>query len=454
MPKYYSLKIRGNSAFYKNGDCIKNAKNIITIGETTDSDIRMERAEKNYAPEYYATIVPNDDGKSWRIIRRSPHLDINIIGSTSVDYVYNLQDGDIITFGNHKQTFLFNEHDDAEFNDDKTLWQPRNNMKTVYYLFALIIAAVVIGALWIRMSMKKDITLSDVAQMENSVFMIQVDSVVMSKSIDNQLLIINTKRFDNEGKPTGTAFLTDDGKLLTARHCVQYWLGEPLEPTTDIDSLDSDNIIKWAAMTETYNMYREENNDTVMQLVAFCSVYKHNELNDKPLFRFSSIDDSVHINYSHDAFITLDNFQNKYSWRTITPYFNRRDMQLGDIMYVDVKVNGNIQLANLQEINSMKREQPLAFLGFPEKEAERTLIFENGYLKTDVTDTSDDNLNKTSELLLHTGNITHGYSGGPVFADIPGKGICAVGVVSKVDNRNDGLKMSVPVSEINIYESK
>ena len=129
-------------------------------------------------------------------------------------------------------------------------------------------------------------------------------------------------------------------------------------------------------------------------------------------------------------------------------------MQLGDIMYVDVKVNGNIQLANLQEINSMKREQPLAFLGFPEKEAERTLIFENGYLKTDVTDTSDDNLNKTSELLLHTGNITHGYSGGPVFADIPGKGICAVGVVSKVDNRNDGLKMSVPVSEINIYESK
>ncbi len=454
MAHYFSLKMKGNSKFHKNGDCIKNAGNIITIGETNDSDIRMERLEKNYAPEYYATIVPNDDGKSWRIIRRSPHVDINIIGHTNVEYVYNLQDGDMIAFGRQKQEMLFNVHDDKEFKDNATLWSPRDNLKLVYALFATIIAVVIMGAIWIRAGMKKEISLDDVRQMEASVFMIRVDSVKIKKNMEGESLTLFTKRFENEGKPTGTAFLTDDGRLVTARHCVHYWLGEPFDPTTDIDSLHDDNMMKWVARAETYNLQKEENNDTIMQTVAFCSVFKHEALNGKPVFSFTSSDDSVHVNDVHDEFITVDNFTNRYFWRTITPYFSRRDMELGDIMYVDVSRKGNITLADSESINNLKREEPVAFLGFPDKEAEKTIIFENGNLKMDMKRQSDEDTGRGQLLLLHTGNITYGYSGGPVFANIPGKGICVVGVVSKVDNRNDGLKMSVPVSEINGHENK
>ena len=87
---YISLKTKGGNAFHQNGKKLKLTERIVNVGETLDCDVRYE--SNGLQPEYYASIVQNEDGKSWRIVKRSQHIDINIAGKGTIGYALALND--------------------------------------------------------------------------------------------------------------------------------------------------------------------------------------------------------------------------------------------------------------------------------------------------------------------------------------------------------------------------
>ena len=198
-----------------------------------------------------------------------------------------------------------------------------------------------------------------------------------------------------------------------------------------------------ASTVETFN--QEHADSTVKQhLKVYCSVVPHDMPNSAPIFSFTSLDDNVCFDSSRDGIITLDDFVNRYYWRTITPYFNRRDMELGDWLAVKVAQPGAFEVADTSIINTLHPNEALAFLGFMENETGiGGFEVEGGNLKLWDSKTAG-NVN-----LAHSGNISHGYSGGPVIMQKDNK-YYVIGIVSKVDDRNHNLKRSVPIQAIKL----
>lgn len=445
---YFTLKLkgttphRGGTGGLRSGDVVTCTGSSLTIGETADCEVRYPSLQPQYQPEYYATILRSADGQRWHIVKRSAHVDVSIMGHGGFAYACQLHDGDTIVFGGQRQTVQFHAHYDANY--AKT---PDNHRFLPYAFMAIVLLVVLVGGWLLFRQTPAAIMPDEAAQLEESVFLVRVDSVEYVVGTSQYEEVVATLHFESGDNPVGTAFLTDDGRLVTARHCVEYWLGEPVELTTKIVNLDDDDIIRWAALAETFN-YEHEGSDTLQLLRSYCSVWapRHTATptsppDFEPVFRFTSTDDSVHINRERDGIITLDDFTHRYYWRTVTPYFSRRDMELGDIMYVSVSRKGQFELADSAFFRSLKREEPLAIYGFPENDAQvKAIDFEAGNLKMWHPGKS------LNENLVHSGQLTHGHSGGPVLVRGGKSGFVVIGVVSKVDNLNDNLMMSVPVT--------
>ena len=90
---YYSLRCKGNR-FHPSDSCRNYDARQVNLGETPDCDVRYEAGE--YDPEAYATIIRNDDGESWRIVKRSGHVSVTLDGQGDIGYGRQLHDGDII----------------------------------------------------------------------------------------------------------------------------------------------------------------------------------------------------------------------------------------------------------------------------------------------------------------------------------------------------------------------
>lgn len=432
---YISLRFKGDNAYHQNGKHLKLTERIVNIGETADCDVRYE--SENLKPEYYASIIQNEDGKSWRIVKRSQHIDISIAGKGSIGYAHHLADGDIIQFDTQSMTFSFHSHYDDKYDeegqDSTWLWA----VAGLLGLAAIITMILVIG------NRQEGIIAEDVEPLEESVYIIRVDSV-------RRLLISNgekepippTKVLEGDA-PTGTAFLTTDGKLVTARHCVEYWIGTNLDLTTKVADLDENDIVRWTIEAETFNQSHE--NDSVRQVQVFFSIF---DFMGNKKYSFASTDNQVHINRDKDGVFMLADFSQDYYWRSVRPYFEDRQMELGDILWIDgLKERGMVEMANQEQIDNVKNGTKLMICGYPMTGiGDKQMTFTEGTIRR--------NASAESENLFFESNINHGFSGGPVLMK-DGNDVVAIGVVSRVDSVSSGLyKWAVPVSEVKSKELK
>ena len=426
---YISLTVKGGNAYHKKGERLKLTERIVNIGETADCDVRYET---NYQqPEYYASIIKNEDGNSWRIVKRSQHIDICISGKGSIGYAHTLCDGDIIQIEGKLMALSFHTHYDNQYDEDE---KQRTWPWGVMGLLGIV--AVIAGVFGIK-NRHECILSSDVEPLEESVYLVKVDSI-------RRLLIANgreeyiqpTKRLEGV-TPTGTAFLTADGELITARHCVEYWIGTNLDLTSKVGYLKEDDVVRWAIEAETFNQTHEH--DSTMHLQVFFSVFDF--MGDKK-YSFTSTDKNVHINKDKDGIFMMADFNQEYYWRSIRPYFNDRQMELGDILWIDLhSEQGIIKLASQKQLKSIKNGTKLMICGYPMTGiGDKRMTFTEGTIRRNVS--------TESENLFFESSINHGFSGGPVLMK-DGDDIVAIGVVSRVDSVSSGLyKWAVPVSEI------
>ena len=429
---YFSLKIKGGNAFYDNGKRLRFTERIVNIGETADSDVRLET--DSLPLEYYASIIKNEDGESWRIVKRYQHMDIIIAGKGTIGYACQLTDGDIIQLGDNAMTLCFHTHFDNHYDEDG---EPTKTWP--WTALAAICALCILAVMLFQEKEEKVICEEDVLPLQESVCLIKVDSVKQVLYVhDQENSVIRSKVLMGDA-PTGTAFITTDGKLITARHCVEYWLGTDLDLTTKVESLPEDDIVKWAIETESYNQLCPVDADSMMQMKVWFSIY---DIRGKMLYSYTSTDPNVRINREKDGLFQIADFDNDYYWRSIRPYFKNRLMSMGDILWIDgVTRKGKVKMATAKDMAAIKTGTKLMICGYPMTETgDKRMIPATGSIKS--------NPDIETENLFFESNINHGYSGGPVLIKT-GKDIVAIGVVSCVDSISSGLfKWAVPVTEI------
>lgn len=442
---YYSIRFMEGNAFHAKDDVLNTSEDVLNIGEYPDCPIRYE-ASDGYEPEYYATILRNEDCEGWRIVKRSPFIDVEIAGNGGFGYVHQLKDGDVIGFGDGRMSLQFNLHQEGDYSDAGIKIVHQSNHRLLYAVAAFVcVVAAGVGYLLYDRWNQTDLH-QDVKAYSSSVFLITADSVQLVKVYDGiEEQVGDTKDLVYTGeREVGTAFLTTDGKLVTARHCIEFWLNRKIDRITNVAGLDDDDIIKWAIETSTYMYSHEGQSDTVMALKTYCSVYNPDSL-DSPLFVFHSLEPRVHINRVHDITSTVPDYRDNYYWHSIIP--NRRSgnrkAELGDIAYIDVDKKGSIELADSTQITAISEGTAIVFLGFPQNGiGDRRLMYEDGNITREVTE------GVINQNLYVKGEINPGFSGGPVMASIDNK-IVAIGVTSRVDSISNGVyKWVVPVSEI------
>ena len=426
---YFSLRLKGGNAYHQQGKRLKLTDRIVNIGETPDCDVRYESDGEQ--PDYYATIILNEDGKSWRIVKRSQHIDISIAGKGTIGYAHQLSDGDIIQFSDQSMALCFHSHYDDKYDEDekKIPWQWV--VAGVLALMAMMAVAVVFG------NKRGGISNEDVEPLEESVYIVKVDSVrqvLVANGVEECIAPAKVLAGD---APTGTAFLTTDGKLITARHCVEYWIGTNLDLTTKVAALGEEDIVRWAIETETFNQLHDK--DSVRQLQVFFSLF---DFMGNKKYSFTSTDKQVHMNKDKDGVFMLADFTQDYYWRSVRPYFKDRQMELGDILWIDgIKEEGKVSLAGPEQMQNVKNGTKLMICGYPMTGiGDKRMTFTEGTIRR--------NAQTDSENLFFESNINHGFSGGPVLMKA-GSDIVAIGVVSRVDSISSGLyKWAVTISEV------
>lgn len=442
---YYSLLFHGSNAFHQQGDLLKTTNKVLHLGETADCGVRFDSGE--FEPERYASIVENEDGKSWRLIQRSEHVITKIAGSGAFGYVHQLKDGDVITFEGQDMELEFHTHYDSSYGKEgfvieHVIIEQTKSKKDL--LPVLIVAMFVLGllgfalySLWTR-----DIRYNDIKNFEESIFLVRVDSVQwIAISKGDTTLVEPTANVEGYA-PVGTAFLTKDGKLITARHCIEYWIGEDVDEMPKTREIN--DVRKWAIFAETFNYIKQGGEDSIQMLRVFFSIYKPGK-NGEKLFSFRSTDPCVHINHCRDGHLEFGDYDNVYYWRSIHPSPYDLERELGDIVCIDVDTTGTIELADTTMIAALNQSSSIGIFGLPGNLAERNIKHALGHIMENRNDTT---VTPNPDIQFDA-NITHGFSGGPVFIKAGSSGkIVVAGVVSKFDTDNGIYKKAVPVTEI------
>lgn len=424
---YFTLTPRGGNAFHREGEALDFSDRIVNIGETPDCNIRYEGTETS--EDYYASIIRNNDGESWRIVKRSGFAQILIDGRGNIGYAYQLKDGDILRFENQPMSLTFRTHKKKSDKEKKhSLWR-------AFSVGLLIIATALIVYLTFE-NRNESLSAKDVEPMEESIYMIKIDSVCMIKAAHGTEKLLATKVTSSE-VPVGTAFHTTDGHIVTARHCVEYWLGQDIDLTTNIQGLSKDDVLRWAVETETFNqMYAP---DSSMWLRVHFSLY---DFKGGKKGSYISTDKHVHMNTDKDGIYPLADFSGNYYWRSIRPYFVERQMELDDILWIDsIKEKGRIVLACKDDYQLVENGTPLIIMGYPMTDkGGKSIIATEGTMRRSSSE--------ETKMLTFESNITHGFSGGPVLMK-SGDKVVAIGVVSMVDSISNGIyKRAVPTTEI------
>lgn len=440
---YYSLRLLGSNAFHAKGDVLKTTNKVLNIGETSDCEIRYEANQ--YEPERYATIVENQDGKSWRLIQRSEHVSAKIAGSGGFGFVHQLKDGDVICFDGQDLELEFHTHFDSNYGKNGIVVEQHTNKRLIRGIIGAIVALsiVILGlAYFLRPEENAPaIRYDQLQEYLSSVYIIRVDSVQWIEVTEGDTSLVRPTKIMDSGGAVGTTFLTKDMKLITARHCIEYWIGNDIDLTTKVKNLPDDDIVKWAILSEKF-MQEREDEDVSQQLRVFFSIYEE-QMPDEPVFSFCSTDANVHINRYHDGILQLADFSDDYYWRTVRPYFSDLEMELGDIVYIDVNIPGKIEMADSASIAQLNQSSDVAVLGYPNNASGKKVTFATGTIKENRADT----LNRVNPDIQFDANITHGFSGGPVFVRFKDQ-IVVAGVVSKIDTDNGIYKKAVPITEI------
>ena len=419
MDKHYILT--GKSGIYTAG-----SNRVTTIGQIPGCDVLVANRTQ-YVDVMFAKIIPDKDGRGWHLVRCTRYYPI-LVNGVELNRVYYLRDGDRLEFPNAAVTFNIREGEQKipavthVHRHGKLLWG---------ILAALVLILASVGYLYYDHN-RDSITADMRAEIAESVYILRVDSLQLLRGDSI------TESYSYASAPTGTAFLTTDSLLVTARHCIEPWLNmvRPAEYAR-IPSMPDWPVAK-ALFAETENQLADS---------ALWHIRSFITLTDEKGHSFALSSDNFRIDASLDEIVEVGDYNAVKYWRSISHRYTREDMMLGDVVWARYAKAGTISLATEAELRELlKPGVRLTFAGHPESAVEgNRLDFKSDELHTPLRDTRGHP--GRLFVLAHDGALIHGFSGGPVIVR-DGIGFKAVGVISVIDSRNENRSYSVPTSEI------
>lgn len=452
IKKYYTLRFERDDAFHKAGDQVFNAENTLRIGQTESCDIRLVN-DSQYEDAFIAVIVKCPNDKGWKLIRTSPYKEHEVrVNGTPINYIHFLGDGDRIAFEGQRQEIVFNIREDELYTSSGIVTMGKKSNRSLIVWMAFISVAL-IGFL-LQELFTRPMSSNMIENAKQSVFQIQVDSVKLTLCRGDSTIVLENTPIRDE---FGTAFLTTDGQLVTARHCIEPWLNFPKETIKYTINESTPKHVMMALEAVTNNITHADS--AKWKMVSYCSLRKP-EINDSVWFYVTSED--FFLDDSRDHILECGDYNHQYFWRSIKVRPNRTDMMLGDIAFIPDTSSrlhhqkGNIRLATKEEVRSLCRKpnRSLIIMGRSDNATKDEQIQSPlARLLLQITNAHcEDGYPNT--VIAHDGEIDHGFSGGPVLTRKGLSGWCAVGVVSVTDKNKDNWYYSVPVSEIERMKNK
>lgn len=399
----------------------------LTIGQTEGCDVLI-RNHSQYEDVIFARILPNRNNDGWHIVKVSRYYPI-LINGNELNRVHYLNDGDVIEIKDHHFRFNIRE-------GEQTVPNITHIHKTGKAVWGIIVAICVILAFvgyQLYDNQRERITDAMKAEIAASIYTTRVDSLQLTYGDS----VVETYVYVSS--PVGTAFLTKDSLIVTARHCIQPWLNKVKPQEYPHIPQMTEWPIEKALFAETENQLSGEDN---WRIVSFIT------LTDGEGRQYTLSSDNFEMNLGSDEIVELGSYDEPVYWRSITHRFNRRDMMLSDIAVAKSGSPGKIALANKPTLQRLlnHRGVKLTFFGHPEA----SVTGSQPDVKTDELRLPLEEMQECSGhifMLTHEGGLTRGFSGGPVIVR-DGSSFKAVGVVSVLDERNSNRAYSVPTSEI------
>lgn len=435
---YYSLKYQYGDGIHKKGEQVLAAVDVVNIGQREDCQVHFENSSI-YEDELFAIIRKGSNEEEWQLVPTSPYVQTYVNGNP-VSLVSYLENKDRISFEGEAQELVFQIHKDGKFNE--ALGVQLRSAPMPRYLIALfiILPVVLFGVVMIFFYNEKQAE-KQKNELINSVtpyiLQLDVDSVYYVQEVKGeypQVLRSYSYITEESHAISGTAFVTADHRIITARHCIEPWLNDgQIANVVDCNSLTSVPT-KWAVEAETYNQLHD--NDTTYRVVSVCQFYKGEHGTE--LVGESVRSDAFYYRTDRDYIMEIGDFTHEYYWRSIKGTNSNKAMILDDVAWCNTSMDEGLYLPSTEEIDILMEDQPhLIFIGYPDYDTKGREIQE-GSLKLTF---------KHGETIAHDGKLTHGYSGGPVLV-IKDRKIYVVGVISRVDGSGGDRMYSVPIFEL------
>jgi len=403
---------------------IYGRKEDILIVQSDNCDIRISDSS-SYDEVVLAYVVSDSEGRFWRLIRCDEAVRI-LVNGEPLHLVHYLNVGDRLIFGEDKTIYRF-----AGAQPKDTAMDISSLRRFIAVSVASVVVLIVfLTGLFLKPDPEDDIRRSEVRRYESSLYKISVKEVIyQSVTFEEQDVVYDTigKISLDTSIPSGTGFLCTDGKLVTARHCLEPWIVRDY-PDICYDKIDT--LMIWAAEAETYNIrYRKDRLPICRRLISVCEITQNGYVKG----RISS--DTCFFNIRNDVIRNLRGVNDPLYWRELGHIRSRSS--LGDIAYFNTGTKGEIQMVEEAYIDSLMADVPAAHLGYPSGHTD--VGFERSRLSI--------RRQKDRCLEFKDTDVGKGYSGGPVMVRHNGR-LCVVGVLSRIFDANQRRCVCVPVSEI------
>lgn len=431
---YYTLKYGQTDSLHKRGEVVIVPSGDVYIGQQADCHVKFCN-NTEYENERFAIIRPTRIAGEWQLIPASEFIH-TFVNGMPVNLVHYLNDGDRITFEGEEQELIFNRHEDGKADSLQGIHVIAAPMSRGLIAFLIALPIVLFGLIAWYMS-RDNIADQELMALRTSVLQISVDSVYYVECTSAGETVLRGFSYQNEEDHviSGTAFVTKDSRIVTARHCIEPWLNDSTAVTADCPEDIASIPTRWAMEAETYNCTHE--GDTIYKVVAICD-FNHGQNGVEKYGRsYRSTDFTV--DTSRDNIVEKGDFFDSYYWRSITETYSNKETILGDVAWVGTDSVGAITLASDEELEQLLTvRQHLHFIGYPDHETMRGLNVCDGMLQMEYVKGS---------LIAHNGDLIHGYSGAPAIV-LDGTTPRVVGIVSRIDANGGGRTYSIPVSEL------
>lgn len=438
---YYRLTYRNTTLRHHSGDSILCGRQPLHIGQTQECKAELPQSD-SVVPSIYATILPDKENDGWYIVRRTDSSPVAVNGRP-LQAAAPLHNGDKLSFtvDNHDIQMVFNICSNGDYSDSLGIVVRKHSRLPLLLACAVVLIIAAVAVIMMTTTRRAEpLSHEDFDRYSSSLYRITVDKVYLTfDTTINGEPDFRTICDDVLTTPVaGSCFLTDDGRFVTARHCIEPWLADESWDGLSFETIKQPDVML-AAKAETYNRTQSDRHYTVR---SHCIISNATE-------RYEFFSTDFIIDRSRDQVVCLGTAEHPVYWRTIIPLANRHDMELGDYAYVDADgISGEIHLADKEDIMRFdsQKDREVAILGFPASDAgdinTMTSLFGNSQhliLRADST---------FAGCIPMSAPINKGNSGGPVMARVDGH-IIAIGIVSKGDGRaTQGTFWVVPTSEL------